>query len=60
MARALDGAIAELAPKTLGLLTNQQLAGAGVTRQQRRTLIATGVLTRVGPGVLRHAAHPES
>jgi hypothetical protein len=58
MARALDGAIAELAPKTLGLLTATQLESLGVTRQQRRTLIAHGVLVAVAPRVLRHAAHP--
>lgn len=60
MARQLDGAIAELAPKTLGLLTDPQLNRIGVTRQQRRTLIAQGVLIPVGGGVLRHAAHPPS
>lgn len=60
MARALDGAIAELAPKTLGLLSIRMLDSVGITRQQRRTLIARGLLTPVGPGVLRHTAHPES
>jgi very-short-patch-repair endonuclease len=60
MARAVDGAIAELAPKTLGLLTTVQLDDAGVTRQQRRTLVARGTLSPVGPGVLRHVAHPGS
>jgi predicted transcriptional regulator of viral defense system len=60
MARALDGAIADLAPKTLGLLSTRTLDVAGITRQQRRTLIRLGVLTLVGPGVLRHRAHPES
>jgi very-short-patch-repair endonuclease len=60
MARELDGAIAELAPKTLGLLTYTQLDALGVTRQQRRTLVARGVLLGLAPGVVRHAAHPES
>ena len=58
MARALDGAIAELAPKTLGLLTTAQLDALGVTRQQRRTLIRRGVLVPVAPGLVRHAACP--
>jgi very-short-patch-repair endonuclease len=58
VARALDGAIAELAPKTLGLLTTAQLDALGVTRQQRRTLVARGVLVAVAPRVLRHNAHP--
>lgn len=60
MARALDGAIAELAPKTLGLLTHAQLDTLGVTRQRRRTLVANGVLVPVAAGVVRHVAHPES
>lgn len=60
MARALDGAIAELAPKTLGLLTYAQLDTLGVTRQRRRTLVANGVLEPVAARVVRHVAHPES
>jgi very-short-patch-repair endonuclease len=60
MARALDGAIAELAPKTLGLLTYDQLDTLGLTRQQRRTLIGRGVLVPVRPGLVRHAAFPGS
>ncbi len=60
MARGIDGAIAELAPKTLGLLTCRQLDALGVSRQQRRTLVVAGVLIPVGGGVLRHAAHPSS
>jgi hypothetical protein len=60
VARDLDGAIAELAPKSLGLLTNRQLDELGVTRQQRRTLLARGVLRPVAGGVVRHAAYPVS
>jgi hypothetical protein len=60
MARALDGAIADLAPKTLGLLTHAQLDTLGVTRQRRRTLVANGVLVPVAARVVRHVAHPES
>jgi very-short-patch-repair endonuclease len=60
MARALDGAIAELAPTTLGLLTTLQLDSLGCTRQMRRTLVACGVLVPLGGGVFRHGAHPRS
>ena len=60
MARALDGAIAELAPKTLGLLTTLQLDSLGCTRQMRRTLVARRVLVPLGGGVFRHGAHPRS
>jgi hypothetical protein len=60
MARALDGAIAELAPKTLGLLTTSQLDSLGCSRQMRRTLVARGVLVPLGHRVFRHAAHPRS
>jgi very-short-patch-repair endonuclease len=60
MARHVDGAIAELAPKTLGLLTYCQLDALGVSRQQRRRLVATGVLVPVGALVVRHAAFPTS
>jgi hypothetical protein len=37
-----DGAIAERAGKSLGLLTIRQLDAMGVTRQRRRTLMACG------------------
>lgn len=60
MARDLDGAIAELAPHALGLLTSAQLDRLGVSRQQRRTLARKGVLLHVGRGVMRHAAYPPS
>ncbi len=60
MARALDGTIAERSRKQLGLLTAPDLDRIGVSRQQRRRLIAAGVLVPIGGGVLRHAAHPES
>ena len=60
MACAFDGAIADLAPKTLGLLTQDQLDALGVSRQQRRGLVARGVLDPMGAGVWRHAAHPTS
>lgn len=60
MARALDGAIAERSRKLLGLVTTAHLDGLGVTRQQRRTLVARGVLVPVHRGVWRHAAHPTS
>jgi Protein of unknown function (DUF559) len=58
VARDLDGAIAELAPKSLGLLTHRQLDVLGASRQQRRTLVAKGVLVPVGGGVVRHVAFP--
>ncbi len=60
MARELDGAIAELASKTLGLLTDHQLYALGLTRQRRRTLVAKGVFVPLGGGVMRHVAHPRS
>jgi hypothetical protein len=55
-----DRAIAERAQKSLGLLTTRQLGALGVSRQQRRTLLAKGVLLPVGGGVVRHAAYPAS
>jgi hypothetical protein len=58
MARDVHGAIAERAPKSLGLFTNEQLEVLGVSRQQRRTLLRKGVLIRIGGGVVRHAAYP--
>jgi Protein of unknown function (DUF559) len=51
-----DGAIAERARKSLGLLTIQQLDAIGVTRQRRRTLVARGTLVPLGRGVFRHCA----
>lgn len=60
MARDLDGAIAERSRLLLGLLTIAHLDAFGVTRQRRRTLVASGVLVPVHRGVLRHAAHPTS
>ncbi|MGH9112649.1 MAG: DUF559 domain-containing protein [Acidimicrobiales bacterium] len=60
MARDFDGAIAERAPKSLGLFTSHQLDTAGVSRQQRRTLIGKGVLVPLAGGVMRHAAYPQS
>jgi hypothetical protein len=57
MARApSDGAIAERARKSLGLLTIPQLDAMGVTRQRRRTLVARGTLVPLGRGVFRHCA----
>jgi very-short-patch-repair endonuclease len=56
MARTDDGAIAELARQTLGLVTARQLDAAGVTRQRRRRLVSKGVLVPAARGVLRHAA----
>jgi hypothetical protein len=58
MARDLDGTIAERSRTMLGLLTSSALGEIGLSRQQRRTLIAGGVLVPLGGGVLRHAAHP--
>src|SRR4029453_7898156 len=60
MARALDGTIAVRSQKLLGLLTTAHLDELGVSRQQRRTLVASGVLDPVHRGVYRHAASPES
>jgi hypothetical protein len=51
-----DGAIAERARKSLGLLTIRQLDAIGVTRQRRRTLVARGTLVPLGRGVFRHCA----
>jgi hypothetical protein len=57
MARApSDGAIAERARKSLGLLTIPQLDAMGVTRQGRRTLIGRGTLVPLGRGVFLHCA----
>jgi hypothetical protein len=61
MARtANDGAIAERARKSLGLLTIRQLDAIGVTRQRRRTLVARGTLVPLGRGVFRHCAWSDS
>lgn len=60
MARDLDGAIAERSRTLLGLLTDAELKALGVSRHQRRSLLASGVLVRVHRGVNRHAAHPVS
>jgi Protein of unknown function (DUF559) len=60
MARDLDGAIAERSRTLLGLLTVAHLDALGVSRQQRRTLVARGVLIPVHGRVFRHAAHPQS
>ena len=60
MARDLDGTIAERSRTMLGLLTVPVLDDLGVSRQQRRTLVARGVLVPLGGGVVRHAAHPVS
>jgi hypothetical protein len=51
-----DGAIAERARNSLGLLTIPQLDAIGVTRQRRRTLVARGTLVPLGRGVFRHCA----
>jgi hypothetical protein len=60
MARDLDGAIAERSRKLLGLLTIDHLDELGLSRQARRTLVASGVLVPMHRGVFRHAAHDES
>jgi Protein of unknown function (DUF559) len=60
MARDLDGTIAERSRSMLGLVTIPDLDAVGVSRQQRRTLVARGVLVPLGGGVFRHAAHPMS
>jgi hypothetical protein len=60
MARALDGTIAVRSRKLLGLLTVSHLDELGVSRQLRRTLVASGQMVPVHRGVYRHAAHPES
>jgi hypothetical protein len=52
--------VAAQARISLGLMTIAQLDALGVTRQQRRTLVAGGVLLPVHRRVLRHAAHPAS
>jgi hypothetical protein len=57
MARStIDGAIAERARTMLGLLTTSQLDELGISRQQRRTLVARGTLVPLAPGVFRHCA----
>lgn len=60
MARYIDGAIAERSRTLLGLLTDADLEALGISRHQRRDLLASGVLVRVHRGVNRHAAHPVS
>ncbi|HEY6416717.1 MAG TPA: type IV toxin-antitoxin system AbiEi family antitoxin domain-containing protein, partial [Acidimicrobiales bacterium] len=55
-----DGAIAERARKSLGLLTIRQLEGIGITRQRRRTLVARETLVPLGRGVFRHCAWSDS
>jgi hypothetical protein len=52
--------VADRARTSLGLVTITQLDALGVTRQQRRTLVARGVLVPVHRRVVRHAAHPIS
>jgi hypothetical protein len=42
----------------LGLVTVNRLTALGLSRQQRRTLVANRVLVPVAPKVLRHAAWP--
>ena len=51
-----DGAIAERARTSLGLLTARRLDTMGVSRQRRRTLLGRGTLVPLGPGVFRHSA----
>jgi len=53
-----DAAVADLARASLGLVTRDQLGGLGLTEQQRRTAVASGLLVRVAPGVYRHRAWP--
>jgi hypothetical protein len=60
MARLLDGAIAGRSQKQLGLITSADLEVLGVTRAQRRRLLAAGTLVPLCGPVLRHAAFPES
>jgi hypothetical protein len=53
-----DAITARLAAGHNGNLTVQLLQQAGVSRQERRTLLAHGVLLATGPGQLRHRAVP--
>src|SRR5687767_3926761 len=54
MAR-IHAAIAERAGEQLGLITSHDLEVIGISRQQRRTLVGSGQLLRLGPSVFRHA-----
>ena len=60
MSRDLDGTIAERSRKARPRDRCPTSTASVVSRQQRRRLIAAGVLVPLGGGVLRHAAHPES
>jgi hypothetical protein len=60
MARALDGTIAVRSQKLLGLVPVRDLDALGVSRQMRRSLVSSGVLSPVHRGVYRHTAHPVS
>ena len=57
MAR-IDAAIAERAGQQLGLITRSHLDAMGVSRQQRRTLVTSGLLVPIAGPVLRHVAFP--
>lgn len=59
MAR-IHAAIAERAAQQLGLITIRQLSVLGASRQQIRTMVASGVLIRLSPSVYRHVAMPVS
>jgi hypothetical protein len=57
-ARRPDVAVADLARGALGLVTRRQLVELGLTDQQRRTVVTSGLLVPVAAGVYRHRAWP--
>lgn len=60
MALHIDGAIAERAREQFGLLTLDQLAELGCTRQMRRSRLTAGVFLQESTHVLRLASVPRS
>jgi very-short-patch-repair endonuclease len=56
----VDAVVADAARYSLGLVTKTGLAASGVSRRQQRTLLDSGVLLTVAPGVFRHRAWPRS
>lgn len=59
MAGATTARLAEVAEQRWGLVTTEQAAAVGVSRNALTRLTASGALTRVGQGVYRMAGAPE-
>lgn len=62
MHRDIDdsGTVATLAARQHGVVSTAQLNGLGMSATTRRRRIVAGELVVVYPGVLRHAAHPDT